>query len=82
MKSENPEIDDEDIEMFYDILKHQNDEILQQIPPSEFYSLVMAGKEQKWRQRNWISVLSEYADLNSVEMRKKARKLYKKYVKK
>ena len=75
-------IDDEDIEMFYDILKHQNDEILQQIPPSEFYSLVMAGKEQKWRQRNWINVLSEYADLNSVQMRKKARKLYKKYVKK
>ena len=75
------ELTDEDIETFYEILRYRNNEIVQQIEPSEFYNLVLTAREDNWKKRKWVDVLSKYADNNNKEMQKKARKLYTKLVK-
>ena len=75
------ELTSEDIELFYDVLRYKNNEIVQQVQVSEFYNLVLTAKEANWKKRKWVDVLSKYADINNKAMREKARMLYKKLVK-
>ena len=71
---------DEDVELFYEIAKYKEDDLIDQIGPSEFFYLVEYAREWKSDEDKFVSLLSQYAYINNDVMREKAKKLYYKYV--
>ena len=74
------ELSKDEVDLFYEIAKYKEQEILNKINPSEFYQLVMEAKENNYDVEGWINLLSNYVDINNEYMRKSAEKLYNKYV--
>lgn len=74
------ELSKDEVDLFYEIAKYKEQEILNKINPSEFYQLVMEAKENNYDVDGWINLLSNYVDINNEYMRKSAEKLYNKYV--
>lgn len=75
------DISDRDIDMFYDIIQHKRKSILDQIPPSDFFNLVMQAKEDNVDIPGWITMLEQFVEINNEYLRREAEYLYYKYVK-
>lgn len=71
---------DKDAELFYEIVTYKTDEILQRIPPSEFYALVMDARQYNYDVETWISRLEAWVEINNEYMRAAAERLYNKFV--
>lgn len=72
---------DRDVEDFYDL--HYNDDynyFLQFIKDSDLYALIMEAKEMKWSENRFIESLEQFMTINIEETRKKAIRLYNKFV--
>ena len=74
------QMEKEDVDLFYEIAKYKNDDIIQQIGPSEFFVLVQSAMESNQSVDDWVSMLSMYVDINNDYMRENAEYLYNKYV--
>ena len=70
-----------DVDLFYDIAKYKNDDIIEKIGPSEFYQLVQIATKQNHNVDQWVSLLENFVEINNDEMRKQAEYLYNKFVK-
>ena len=74
-------ITDEDVDDFYDFV--ESDEysyFAEKIGPSELYVLINEAQSKNWTEEYFINTICNYANLNSDEARKKAKRLYEKYV--
>lgn len=74
-------ITDEDVDDFYDFV--ESDEysyFAEKISPSELYILINEAQSKNWDETKFINTITNYASLNSDEARKKAQRLYEKYV--
>lgn len=74
-------ITDEDVDDFYDFV--ESDEysyFSEKIGPSELYLLINEGQSKNWTEEYSINTICNYTNLNSDEARKKAQRLYEKYV--
>lgn len=74
-------ITDEDVDDFYDFV--ESDEysyFAEKISPSELYVLINEAQSKNWTEEYLINTICNYASLNSDEARKKAQRLYEKYV--
>lgn len=74
------DVSNRDLEIFYDIIKHRSDEILNKIDPSEFYALVSEARENNYGEEKWISMINDYVEINNKELREACKYLYEKYV--
>ena len=78
------EISESDIDKFYDIAKYsaeaEQESILRQVNPSEFFALVDVAKERSMSANQWANMLGDYVNINNDYMRKEAEELYYKYV--
>ena len=74
-------ITDEDVDDFYDFV--ESDEysyFAEKISPSELYVLINEAQNKNWDETYFINTICNYAYLNSDEARKKAQRLYEKFV--
>lgn len=74
-------ITDEDVDDFYDFV--ESDEysyFSEKISPSELYVLINEAQSKNWDETYFINTIANYSSLNSDEARKKAQRLYEKYV--
>ena len=74
-------ITDEDVDDFYDFV--ESDEysyFAEKISPSELYVLINEAQNKNWDETYFIYTICNYANLNSDEARKKAQRLYEKFV--
>ena len=74
-------ITDEDVDDFYDFV--ESDEysyFAEKISPSELYVLINEAQSKNCTEEYFINTICNYASLNSDEARKKAKRLYEKYV--
>ena len=75
------DISDRETDMFYDIIQHKRNSILDKIPPSDFFNLVMTAREENVDIPGWITMLEQYVEINNEYLRREAEYLYYKYVK-
>lgn len=75
------EVDDEDVDKFFDILEDAKSRILDKIDPSKFFAMVQEAKDINATFERWISILEQEIEIgNDVDLRKDALYLYNKYV--
>ena len=75
------EISDSDTDMYFDIIHHKRNSILDKIPPSDFFNLVMLARDGNDDVNGWISMIEQYVIINNEYLRKEAEYLYYKFVK-
>lgn len=74
-------ITEEDVDDFYDLV--ESDEysyFSEKIGPSELYVLINEAQAKNWSETYFINTICNYANLNSDEARRKAKRLYEKFV--
>ena len=75
------EVEDEDVDKFFDILEDTKSRILDKIDPSKFFAMVQEAKDINATFERWINILEDYIEIgNDVDLRKDALYLYNKYV--
>lgn len=74
-------ITDEDVDDFYDFVESDEfDYFAEKMSPSELYVLINEAQSKNWTKEYFINTICNYANLNSDEARKKAQRLYEKFV--
>lgn len=75
------EVEDEDVDKFFDILEDTKSRILDKIDPSKFFAMVQEAKDINATFERWINILEDYIEIgNDVDLREDALYLYNKYV--
>lgn len=75
------EITNQDINDFYDLVADKDFRYLaDKIGDSDVYILLNAAKERKWSEPKFIETISEYITVNNQDVRKKAERLYDKFI--
>lgn len=75
------EVDDEDVDKFFDILEDTKSRILDKIDPSKFFAMVQEAKDINATFDRWINILEDYVEIgNDVDLKQDALYLYNKYV--
>lgn len=70
-----------DIDDFYSLVADDDFRYLaDKIGDSEMYILLNAAKEQKWNINKFIETITQYMTMNNEDVRKKAEKLYDKFI--
>ena len=69
-----------DVELFWNIIKEKANEILEKIPPSDFYVLVMNAREENISVDSWVNMINDYVSINNQTLREAAEYLYNKFV--
>ena len=76
------EIDDEDVEDFYEFVADDDFRYFaDKIGDSQLYALIEEAKEKSYTENKFIETLEQYITVNNADVRKKAQRLYNKYVK-
>lgn len=71
-----------DVDLFFEVIKHQSDIILNKIKPSDFMAIVFEAQDNNYDVEGWIDKLEQVITIgNNDYMRKSAEYLYYKYVK-
>lgn len=74
-------ITDEDVDDFYNfVVSDEYSYFSEKISPSELYVLINEAQSKNWTETYFINTITNYSSLNSDEARKKAQRLYEKYV--
>lgn len=74
------ELTDKDVDMFDEVIKYQQVDIVEQIGASEFYQLVQIAGKNSYSVTQWIDLLNNYVEINNEYMRNQAEYLYNKFV--
>lgn len=74
------ELTDKDVDMFDEVIKYQQVDIVEQIGPSEFYQLVQIARKNSYSVTSWVDLLNNYVEINNEYMRNQAEYLYNKFV--
>ena len=75
-------ISNKDVDIFFEVIKHQSDAILNKIKPSDFMAMVFEAQDKNYGVESWINMLEQVITIgNNDYMRKSAEYLYYKYVK-
>lgn len=74
------ELSKKDTELFWSIIKEKANDILDKIPPSDFYVLVMTAREENASVETWVSMVNDYVQINNESLRNASEYLYNKYV--
>ena len=76
------ELTDDDVEDFFDLTSKDNDfkYLADRMDPSKLYILMQHTKEADGTGENFISMLENYMTVNNQNVRKKATRLYNKFV--
>lgn len=69
-----------DLDMFFELTRYKKNEILDKIPPSDFFNLVMEAQSKNEDEEGFLELLSNYVKINNQDLRTEAKKLYYKYV--
>lgn len=76
------DIDDEDVEDFYEFVADDDFRYFaDKIGDSQLYALIEEAKEKNYTENKFIETLEQYITVNNADVRKKAQRLYNKYVK-
>ena len=71
-----------DVDLFFEVIKHQSDAILSKIKPSDFMAMVFEAQDKNADVDSWVNMLEQVITIgNNDYMRKSAEYLYYKYVK-
>lgn len=82
LKNYKEDIDDEDVEDFYEMTADDDYRYFaDKIGDSQLYALIQESIEKNYTQNDFIETLSQYITVNNADVRKKAERLYNKYVK-
>lgn len=73
-------ISKKDLELFYEIIRNKANEILDRIPPSDFYVLVQTARESNMNEDEWVEMLNNYVNINNESLREAGEYLYNKYI--
>lgn len=74
------ELTNKELDTFFELLSYRKNEILDRIPPSDFFNLVLTAQNQNADENDFVELLSNYVTINNEDLRKEAKKLYHKYV--
>ena len=76
------QLSDKDVDIFFEVIKHQSDAILSKIKPSDFMAMVFEAQDKNYGVDNWVGMLEQVITIgNNDYLRKSAEYLYYKYVK-
>ena len=76
------DIDDEDVEDFYEMTSDDDFRYFaDKIGDSQLYALIEEATAKNYSENQFIDTLTQYITLNNADVRKKAQRLYNKYVK-
>lgn len=75
------EVEDVDVDKFFDILEDRKSSILDKLDPSLFFTLVKEARDINATYDKWVELLEQYILIgNDVDLRQDALDLYNKYV--
>ena len=75
------DIEDEDLDEFYDLFTDPDYKyISERIPPSDLYVLIQEARSESWSQEQFVNQISTLANSNNADLRTRAERLYNKYI--